>query len=118
MNLRDGAWASSAALLVAGLAVFRHSKVMAAEEKPSWLQGVLNGAQLANSIWPCCAGGPDESENVEAVLHKLPSGKSYGEPGSCWATFNSSFGIDMNVSSWTSSDTSRRHDSLPSPSSL
>jgi hypothetical protein len=48
VNLRDGAWASSAALLVAGLAVFRHSKVMAAEEKPSWLQGVLNGAQLAN----------------------------------------------------------------------
>jgi hypothetical protein len=46
-----GAWASSAALLVAGLAAFRHSKVMAAEEKPSWFRSVLKSAQLANSIW-------------------------------------------------------------------
>jgi hypothetical protein len=45
------AWASSAALLVAGLAAFRQSRVMAAEEKPSWFQRVLKGAQLAYSIW-------------------------------------------------------------------
>ena len=45
------AWASSAALLVAGLAAFRHRKVMAAGEKPSWFQRLLKGAQLANSIW-------------------------------------------------------------------
>ena len=45
------AWAPSAALLVAGLAAFRQSKVMAAEEKPSWFQRGLRGAQLAYSIW-------------------------------------------------------------------
>ena len=44
-------WASSAALLVAGLAAFRQSKVMAAEEKPSWFQRGLRGTQLAYSIW-------------------------------------------------------------------
>jgi len=46
-----GAWASAGALLVAGLAAFRHRKLMPAEEKPSWFQTVLKGAQLANSIW-------------------------------------------------------------------
>jgi len=45
------AWAPSAALLVAGLAAFRQSKVMAAEEKPSWFQRGLRGTQLAYSIW-------------------------------------------------------------------
>jgi hypothetical protein len=46
-----GAWASAGALLVAALAAFRHRKAMPAEEKPSWFQTVLKGAQLANSIW-------------------------------------------------------------------
>ena len=45
------AWAPSAALLVAGLVVLRQSKVMAAEEKPSWFQRGLKGARLAYSIW-------------------------------------------------------------------
>ena len=46
-----GSIASAVALLVAGLAAFRHRKVMPAKAKPSWVQTVLRGAQLANSIW-------------------------------------------------------------------
>jgi hypothetical protein len=45
------AWAPSATLLVAGLATLRQSKVVAAEEKPSWFQRGLRGAKLAYSIW-------------------------------------------------------------------
>jgi negative regulator of sigma E activity len=46
-----GSYASAAASLVAGLAVFRRKKTTAAAEKPSWLQTILNGAQLAGSLW-------------------------------------------------------------------
>jgi hypothetical protein len=45
------AWASSAALLVAGLAAFRRTRVVAAQGKPSWWQTLLKGAQLAASLW-------------------------------------------------------------------
>ena len=44
-------WASSAALLAAGLAASRRGKALAAREKPSWLQRILRGAQLAGTIW-------------------------------------------------------------------
>jgi hypothetical protein len=43
--------ASAAALLVAGFASFRRNKSVPAAEKPSWLQTILKGAQLAGSLW-------------------------------------------------------------------
>jgi hypothetical protein len=47
-----GSIVSAAALLVTGLAAFRRSrKPIPVGEKPSLLQIVLKGAQLANSIW-------------------------------------------------------------------
>jgi len=48
-----GSIASSAAVLVATVAAFRHSKAkpVDADTKPSWLQTVLKGAKLAGSIW-------------------------------------------------------------------
>ncbi len=47
-----GSLASSAVSLVTGLASFRRKKESApAAEKPSWLQTVLKGAQLAGSLW-------------------------------------------------------------------
>jgi hypothetical protein len=45
--------ASAAATLIAGLASFRRKKESApVMEKPSWLQAILKGAQLAASFWP------------------------------------------------------------------
>jgi hypothetical protein len=39
--------------LIAGLASFRRKKESApVMEKPSWLQAILKGAQLAASFWP------------------------------------------------------------------
>jgi len=43
--------ASSAAVLVAGLAAFRRGKRAQAESKPSWLQTILRGAGLISEIW-------------------------------------------------------------------
>jgi hypothetical protein len=45
------AWASSAALLVAGLAAFWRRKPAPAATKSSWFQRILNGARLASTIW-------------------------------------------------------------------
>jgi uncharacterized BrkB/YihY/UPF0761 family membrane protein len=41
-----GSIASSAAMLVAMVAAYKHGKA-----KPPWLQAVLKGAKLAGSIW-------------------------------------------------------------------
>jgi len=46
-----GSIASSAAMLVAGLAALRRGRSAPADEKPSWWQTILKGAQLAGSIW-------------------------------------------------------------------
>ena len=46
-----GSIVSAAALLVTGLAAFRSRKPIPVGEKPSLLQIVLKGAQLASSIW-------------------------------------------------------------------
>ncbi len=46
-----GSMASSAALLVAGLAAFRHSKSMPAGAPPSWLRKILRGAGMVSTIW-------------------------------------------------------------------
>jgi hypothetical protein len=46
-----GSIASSAAVLVAGLATFLRSKSVVADAKPSWLQILLKGAGLVSTIW-------------------------------------------------------------------
>jgi hypothetical protein len=46
-----GSIASSAAVLVAGLAAFRRGKPMGADAKPSWLRTILKGAGLISTFW-------------------------------------------------------------------
>ncbi len=46
-----GSVASSAALLVAGLAAFRHSKSAPAGAPSSWLRKILRGAGMISTIW-------------------------------------------------------------------
>jgi hypothetical protein len=46
-----GAWTSSAALLVAGLAAFRRRKPSPATTKASWFHKILEGARVASTIW-------------------------------------------------------------------
>jgi hypothetical protein len=46
-----GSIASSAAVLVAGLAAFRRNKSGPAEQKPSWLRTILKGAGLISTFW-------------------------------------------------------------------
>ena len=46
-----GLIASSAALLVAGLAAFRRGKSGSAEVKPSWLQTMLKRAGMISTLW-------------------------------------------------------------------
>ena len=46
-----GSLASSVALLVAGLAAFRHGKRVDADAKPSWLQTILKGTGLLSTLW-------------------------------------------------------------------
>ena len=42
--------ASSAAVLMAGLAAFRRGKSGGADAKPSWLQSILRGAGMVSSL--------------------------------------------------------------------
>jgi len=44
-------FASTAALLVAGLTAFRRGKSADANAKPSWLHTLSKGAKLAGSLW-------------------------------------------------------------------
>ena len=46
-----GSIASSAAVLVAGLAAFRRGKPADADAKPSWLRTILKGAGLISTLW-------------------------------------------------------------------
>ena len=46
-----GAWASSAALLVAGVRALRRGPPAPVTAKSSWYQRILDGARLASSIW-------------------------------------------------------------------
>jgi hypothetical protein len=46
-----GSIASSAAVLVAGLAAFRCGKPAGADAKPSWLRTLLKGAGLISTFW-------------------------------------------------------------------
>jgi hypothetical protein len=45
------AWASSAALLVAGVTALRRGPPAPATAKSSWLRKLLNGARVAATIW-------------------------------------------------------------------
>jgi hypothetical protein len=59
-----GAIVSSAAVLVAGLAAFRHSKSAPAGAKPSWLRQILKGAGMVSTIWLAFrSGGRDQQAN-------------------------------------------------------
>lgn len=46
-----GSMASSAAVLVAGLAAFRHSRATPAGAKTSWLRKILKGAGMVSTLW-------------------------------------------------------------------
>jgi hypothetical protein len=46
-----GSIASSAAVLIAGLAAFRESKPVDANVKPAWMKSVLKGAGLISTLW-------------------------------------------------------------------
>lgn len=46
-----GSIASSAVALIAGLASFRRARSARADERPSWWETLLKGAQLAGSLW-------------------------------------------------------------------
>jgi hypothetical protein len=46
-----GSVASGAMALISGLSWFSRKKSPPAAEKPSWLQTILKGAQVAGSLW-------------------------------------------------------------------
>lgn len=46
-----GSIASSAAMLVSGLAAFRRSKPVDADAKPSWFKRILRGVGVVSSLW-------------------------------------------------------------------
>jgi hypothetical protein len=54
---------SVAASLAAGVACFRRKKSAPAADKPSWLQTILKGAQLAGDLWS--EFGPQRREEKE-----------------------------------------------------
>jgi hypothetical protein len=59
-----GSIASSAAVLVAGLAAFRRGKSVAPDAKSSWLRTVLKGAGLISTIWLAFRSrGRDQRDN-------------------------------------------------------
>ena len=60
-----GLIASAAALLVAGLAVFRRGKCVDADVKPSWLQTILKGAGLVSTLWLAFRAKGHDQENKE-----------------------------------------------------
>lgn len=55
-------WASSAALLVAGVAAFQRSKPVPAAKKSFWFQRFLNSARLASTIWFAFRGRGHQEE--------------------------------------------------------
>ena len=58
-----GSIASSAAVLVASLAAFRHSRSTPAGANPSWLRRVLKGAGMVSTIWLAFrSGGRDPKD--------------------------------------------------------
>ena len=60
-----GSIASSAAVLVAGLAAFRRGKPVDADAKPSWLKTILKGAGLISTLWLAFRAKGHDQENKE-----------------------------------------------------
>ena len=58
-----GSIASSAAVLLAGLAAFRRGKSADAAAKPSWPQTILKGAGLISNLWLAFRSRGSDSKN-------------------------------------------------------
>ncbi len=56
------AWASAAALLVAGVTAWRRGPPAPGAAKSSWFQKILNGARLASTIWLAFRGRGEKEE--------------------------------------------------------
>ena len=61
------AWASSAALLVAGVTALRRAPPAPGITKSSWFQKILNGARLVSTIWFAFRGRGQRSNPVAAI---------------------------------------------------
>jgi hypothetical protein len=57
------AWASSAALLVAGVIALRRGPPKPGAAKSSWIQQILNGARVASTIWFAFRGRGEKDEH-------------------------------------------------------
>ena len=57
-----GAWASSAALLAAGVTALRRAPPVPVAAKSSWFQKILSGARVASTVWSTIRvrGGKEE----------------------------------------------------------
>ena len=58
-----GSIASSAAVLLVGLAAFRRGKSADDDAKPSWPQTILKGAGLISNLWLALRSRGSDSEN-------------------------------------------------------
>lgn len=58
-----GAWAASAALLVAGLTAWRSGPPAPGTAKSSWFHKILNGTRLATTVWLAFRGRSEKGEH-------------------------------------------------------
>jgi HPt (histidine-containing phosphotransfer) domain-containing protein len=56
------AWASSAALVVAGLSTLRRDSPRSGTVKSSWFQKILKGARMASTLWLALRARGDKYE--------------------------------------------------------
>ena len=56
------AWASSAALVVAGLSTLRRDSPWSGTVKSSWFQKILKGARMASTLWLALRARGDKHE--------------------------------------------------------
>ena len=64
-----GSIASTAAVLVAGLAAFQRGKPAPAAEKTSWLQTILKGADLVSTLWAAFRSRGQDNESERPNPH-------------------------------------------------
>jgi hypothetical protein len=57
------AWASAAALVVAGITALRRDSTRSGTVKSSWFQKILKGASLVSSLWPALRTKSHDHEN-------------------------------------------------------
>jgi hypothetical protein len=62
-SISFGSVASSAAVLVAGLAAFRRGTPVPTDAKPSWVQTVLRGTGLISPLWLAYRAKGHDQEN-------------------------------------------------------